>query len=251
MTQVNGDARYDPQAVFELVARRLLARARLRKDDRLLDVACGSWVVGREAARRGAGFVAGMDLDLPRLRVGRSGTACQARAEALPFRDEAFSLVTCQHGLMFFDDRSACLREASRVLRVGGRFAATCWCALEENPGFLALHRAIAANLGPDAALCAARPFSLPDPEVVADEIAEAGFSSVTIEKLELRVTARSIDDFSSWYLLRTSLAPFVEGRGEAVASIRRRVAEDLATHRGPSGVEMPAKAYCVQARLP
>jgi len=245
-----GDGEYDPQAVFADIAQGLLSRVDLSESDEVLDVACGAWVVGREAHRRGTRRVAGVDVNLSRLRTGVSRTACQARAEALPFVDGAFSLVTCQHGLMFFDDRAAALREARRVLRAQGRFAATCWCAIDENPGFLALHRAIAEQLGPDAARAAARPFSLPDAERVSAEITEAGFSDPSIGEIDLRITSRSAEAFASWYLRRTSVAPFLEGREEAIPIICRHVAEDLTAYQEPDRVDMPVKAYCVQARL-
>lgn len=246
---MQGDVQSEPQAVFDLIAKRLLSLVRVSRLDRLLDVACGSWPVGREAARQRIRFVAGIDINLARLRAGGSHTSCQARAEALPFSDDEFSLVTCQHGLMFFDDRAAALREAARVLRDDGQFAATCWCALEESPGFLALHRAIAKDLGPRAPESAARPFSLPNPEMIADEFAAAGFANVTIDRMKLRIASRSAEDFASWYLLRTSLAPFVDGREKAVTSICRRVAEDLTSFLDANSLDVPAEAYCVRAR--
>jgi len=247
---MNRHVPHEPQLVFEAIAKELCARVRPRADDRVLDVACGSWVVGREIQRQGVRFVAGIDVALGRLRAGGSSTSCLARAESLPFGDDAFTLVTCQHGLMFFDDRAASLREAARVLRAGGRYAATCWCALEENPGFAALHEAIAADLGPAAAECAARPFSLPDPETVAGELAGAGFSNVAVDRFEPHLAARSLEELATWYLRRTSLAPFVEGRDAAFASIRARVARALAAHQAPNGVVLPGAAYCVQAEL-
>ena len=40
----------------------------------------------------------------------------QGSADALPFQDGAFTLVTCQQGLQFFPDRDGALREFRRVL---------------------------------------------------------------------------------------------------------------------------------------
>lgn len=84
---------------------------------------------------------------------------------------------------------------------------------------------------------------------MIADEIAAAGFANVAIDRMRLRITSRSAEDFASWYLLRTSLALFVDGREEAVTSICRRVAEDLTSFLDANSLDMPAEAYCVRAR--
>ena len=46
----------------------------------------------------------------------------QASGERVPFRDEAFDLVFCDHGVMGFADPFLTVPEVARVLRPGGRF---------------------------------------------------------------------------------------------------------------------------------
>jgi ubiquinone/menaquinone biosynthesis C-methylase UbiE len=85
--------------------------------DRVLDVACGTGILAREAlARVGpSGRVTGLDLNEGMLAVAR-----QLRPEIdwrhgdaakLPFEDSAFDVVVSQFALMFFPDRVAALRE--------------------------------------------------------------------------------------------------------------------------------------------
>ena len=54
--------RYLTPAIFEPLAGQLLDRIPVHGDDRILDVACGAGVVGREATNRGAIHVTGLDL---------------------------------------------------------------------------------------------------------------------------------------------------------------------------------------------
>ena len=66
-----------------------------------------------------------------------------ANAERVPFADESFDVVFCDHGAMTFADPYATVPEVARVLRPGGRFAFNmaspliwlCWGDGEEPPG--------------------------------------------------------------------------------------------------------------------
>lgn len=234
-------------AIFEPLARRLLDRLPLRPDDRILDVACGAGVVGREALHRGPAHVTGLDLDDSRLKAGlHAGPVCCGRAEALPFSERSFSVVTCQHGLMFFRSRVLALREAHRVLCGGGRFAATCWHSFEGNPGFLSLNRAVEVHLGPSAAARGSVPFSLAEPESLVREVEGAGFTSVTTASFVLQIRFPSAESFAECFVRSTSLAPYLDGRDHAMPALRRAVGADLSRYSDPDGVSFPAAAYCV-----
>jgi ubiquinone/menaquinone biosynthesis C-methylase UbiE len=58
----------------------------------------------------------------------------QVDAEALPFPDRSFDVVTCRFGVMFFPNVGQALRETRRVLKPGGRAAFTAFGPLEQNP---------------------------------------------------------------------------------------------------------------------
>ena len=61
----------------------------------------------------------------------------------MPFLDQEFHVLVCQHGLQFFPDRSKAVREMHRVLRPNGRLGNAVWCSIEGNPGYLALVQAL------------------------------------------------------------------------------------------------------------
>ena len=97
---------------------------------RVLDVAAGSGNVAIRAAQAGADVVAS-DLTPENLEAGRRAAEAdrvelawiEADAEALPFPDGAFDVVTSAFGAMFAPDHRAVARELLRVCRPGGTIA--------------------------------------------------------------------------------------------------------------------------------
>ena len=107
----------------------------------VLDVGCGDGTLALVAARHGAARVAGCDPD-PRMIARARAQAARgaapielavARAQALPFADGSFDVVTCITVLAFVADAAGAVREMARVLRPGGRLVVgdlgrwSCW----------------------------------------------------------------------------------------------------------------------------
>jgi SAM-dependent methyltransferase len=59
----------------------------------------------------------------------------EASAEALPFVDQSYDVLTCRFGIMFFPDLPKALRECLRVLKPGGRAVFVAW-GKKEQPFF-------------------------------------------------------------------------------------------------------------------
>lgn len=128
----------------------------LRPGDRVLDVACGTGTVARQArARLGeSGTVVGVDVSGPMLEVARRVAPDidwrEGDAAALPLREgEQFDVVICQQGLQFFADRCAPVREMYRALAPGGRVAVSTWRPDDEIPFGRELRRVAEHHLGP------------------------------------------------------------------------------------------------------
>jgi len=97
--------------------------------ERVLDLACGDGALLEVLRSRGIDGAIGVDmsegeLGAARTRLGPSANLVRARAQALPFEDGSFDLVTCHLALMLMRPIEEALIEVRRVLRPGGKIAA-------------------------------------------------------------------------------------------------------------------------------
>jgi SAM-dependent methyltransferase len=170
---------------------RVLAGARVKSGHRVLDVACGTGVLAREAAAqvRPSGVVAGLDPDAGMLAVARRLAPeiewRQGTAEALPYADQSFDAVVSQFGLMFFADRLRSLRELRRVLGPGGRLAVAVWDHIESMPAFAAELALLDRLAGTRAADALRAPFVLGDRGALASLFTDAGIADVVVTTQE------------------------------------------------------------------
>lgn len=196
MTQLTADQQFDAAMGYETVmvpalfshwTAQVADAAHLHPGHRVLDVACGTGILAREAATRvgAGGFVAGLDPTPGMLAVARHlAPAIDWRAgvaESLPFADAAFDAVVSQFGAMFFRDRNQALREMLRVLVPGGTLAVAVWDSLEH----FAAHRieveVIERVAGQRAADALRAPFALGDTDALA-----AWFEAVDVQAVRV-----------------------------------------------------------------
>jgi SAM-dependent methyltransferase len=120
---------------YELVARRfaeihdeLVESMAPQAGERWLDVATGTGEVAVRAARAGAD-VTGLDIAPRLLEQARSKSAevdwVEGDAQALPFPDGAFDIVSSSFGVIFAPDQEVVAGELARVCR--GRLGLTVW----------------------------------------------------------------------------------------------------------------------------
>lgn len=192
--------------MFIPFAARLISDLKITPGSAVLDVACGTGVVTRFAARATGttGTVIGVDIGVPMLAVARSQPAetdsapityLEGSALDLPLADGPFDVATCHHGFQFFPDRVAAIRELHRVLRPGGRVAIACWTGLEETPAFRAIRDSLRLHISEEAGQMMNSPFSVPATELKA-LLETAGFTGVGVERVELMASFPAVPDF-------------------------------------------------------
>jgi SAM-dependent methyltransferase len=112
----------------------LLDQLDLKPGLRLLDVATGTGELARPAARRGL-RVTGIDFAESLIATARTISEQEGLdvdyevgdAEALPYADGAFDVVTSTFGVMFAPDHRAAAAELARVTAAGGQLGLTVW----------------------------------------------------------------------------------------------------------------------------
>jgi SAM-dependent methyltransferase len=171
-------------ALFGEWAPRVLDAAKIQDGDAILDVACGTGILARQAnVRTGAeGKVAGIDPGPGMIAVAseledridwREGVA-----EDLPFPDESFDAVVSQFGMMFFTDRPKAIQEMQRVLMPGGRMAVLVWSGLDRNPAYAAEVELLESYAGSAAADALRAPYVLDNEQALVSLFKQSGVSS-------------------------------------------------------------------------
>lgn len=261
--QLEGDAaqlyqRHLVPAMTAMWAVDLADRARLRRGERVLDVACGTGVVAREAASRvgSEGGVAAIDLNPGMLAVARSlaevsGASIdwlEGSALALPFADAAFDVVACQLGLQFFADRHAALCEMRRVLTSTGRLALNVYGPIERNPATHALAAALDQHVGDGASTVKRAEHALGDRDELRALVASAGFDDIVIETETKTVRFPSASDYVAIQLAATPLASLF-GEHAGREGIVDDVGAALSRYLGDDGLAFPQEVHVVLAR--
>jgi SAM-dependent methyltransferase len=170
-------------ALFGEWAPRLCDAAQLAPGARVLDVACGTGVVAREARDRVGpqGRVVGLDLNPAMIEVAARVTPDitwqQGDAAAMPFEDGEFDVLLCSSSLFFFPDLAEALAEMGRVVRVGGTVALLTYAGLDEQPGYGPFVDVVVRQAGPGSASLLSTYWSCGDVAALTRALAAAGLT--------------------------------------------------------------------------
>jgi SAM-dependent methyltransferase len=215
---------------------------------RVLDVACGTGVLAREAASRvgPTGHVTGLDLNADMLAVARR--LCpgidwrQGDAAKLPFEDNAFDAVVSQFALMFFPDRVAALREMWRVLAPRGRLAVAVCAPIARSKGYTAFAGILRREAGADAAAMVEGYFSHGDEARLQDLCKAAGIAGARVLTREGWARFASIDELVRIEIRGSPLAGLVdEASYQGVLKAARGALRDFCDAQGRVSMRLDA----------
>lgn len=247
------EAQFVP-ALFGRWAPHLVRAAGVRPGQSVLDVACGTGVVAREAARlmQGRGRVVGLDVNAGMLAVARRVSPdlewVEADAVALPFPDRSFDVVLCQAGLMFVPDPGHALREMARVAAPEGTVAVQVWDELRAQTAWAPFYEVVGRHAGPDAVDLISTYWRLGDLAELTEGITAAGLR--VLDTLTRTDTAAfpSVEGFVSTEVDGTPLRQRLSEDAYArILEDTRKVLEPFRTVDGR--LELPMRGHIVTAR--
>ena len=254
---------YFVPAMFLPWATILLGRATPQPGERVLDVACGTGIVARQAAPLvgAGGRVVALDMNPAMLNVARALPAPigatitwqEGNAMALPFPDDEFDLVLCQHGLQFVPDRGEAVREMRRVLAPQGRALVIVLQALARHPVFEALMKSVARHLSLPLSEVMT-PFALSDADALRGLFTAAGFKGVDILSESTVVRFPAPERFVPHAVISSAAAVpaftqlQVPARTALLEAVRIDVEPVIRNYRDAEAVTFPMFAHIVVA---
>lgn len=237
----------------------LIERAGLQPGERVLDVACGTGIVSRYAARRVGHFgkVTGVDLNSALLEVARKVSAYfepaikfrEGSAEEIPLPDAQFDVVFCQQALMFFPNRDKALKEMHRVLKPGGRIALNVWRSEEFNPVYADLIVALEKHLGADAANIMRSPFITKSVAEMRSLFEKAGFKDIRVAVRVDTVRFPSVPEFVRQEIASMPVPSLQAQMSEAREPLTREMSKALEPYVDDYGLVCPVQDYVAVAR--
>ena len=192
---------------IQIVSELLIEALDVHSTERVLDVATGSGNAALAAARRGCDAV-GVDyvpglLERARRRADAEGLSVEfieGDAEALPFEDGSFDVVSSVFGSMFAPNQEQTASELARVARSGGRIG----IVAHTPDGFIGnLFKVMAKHIPPPAGLRSPIQWGT---EARLRELFDGQIADITLEKRHYTFRDRSPEHYVEYW--RTYYGP-------------------------------------------
>lgn len=251
--------RYLVPLIFESYASDLAMRIAKATPRDVLETAAGTGALTAAMVSRlpATTRIVATDLNQPMLDYSAAKPSLQGRvrwqqadAQALPFDDAAFDIVTCQFGMMFLPDRVKGYSEARRVLRPNGRFMFNVWDRISDNHFADVVTQALAALFPKDPPLFMARtPHGYHDVACIREDMSAGGFRDIAIDTVDFTSKAKSARDVAIAYCQGTPLRNEIVAREPSGLEEATSAAEAaLAERFGSGAVEGLIRAHVIVA---
>ncbi len=230
----------------------------------VLELAAGAGDTGFEVAQKlGAdgrlitSDISQQMLDAARERAQKRGISnAEFRlidAQRIDVEDASVDAVIHRYGPMLLPDPDTSFSEVRRVLGPGGRYASVVWAGPDKNPWILATGMSL-MQVGvqpPGDPTAAGGMFSLADPEVFRQRVANAGFDDVIVETIPNAFEFSSFDEV--WRIPTEIAGPvaiiIAKLEPEQVELVKASFKQMVDQFQVGEGYSLPAISHCVIAR--
>jgi ubiquinone/menaquinone biosynthesis C-methylase UbiE len=249
--------RYLGPVIFDPWAEDLVPRLSGNKNERILEIACGTGIVTRRLRDALPASIEIVATDLnpdmfefakPKFKSGEKIIWRQADASALPFPDCSFDAAICQFGIMFVPDKAGAMRESFRVLRSSGVFLFNVWDSFEANPFGQIAHATISSFFDHDPPRFYEIPFGFHDSTVIQKLLQDAGFEKIESFCSTKPCRSRSAREFATGLVRGNPISAEAMERGVDPEDLIDAVADRIATRFGEAPVESTMRAIVWQA---
>jgi ubiquinone/menaquinone biosynthesis C-methylase UbiE len=169
----------------------------------------------------------------------------------LPFDDNTFDAISCRKGFMFFPDMLLAAKEMARVLKPGGRIAASVWNVPEKNFWITAIMGTISRNMElPPLPPGAPGMFRCAEDGFMYDLFSKAGLKNISLYEIAGRLNSKTADVY--WEMMTEIGAPIVAALSNADDELRKKIKSEVyqvVSEKYPDGnVIMESSAIVIYA---
>ncbi|HMS64513.1 MAG TPA: class I SAM-dependent methyltransferase [Ignavibacteria bacterium] len=208
-----------------------------KNTDVILDVASGTGEPGLSIANKVKfGKVIVSDLAEDMLEIARENAKQRGISNIeiypcdvceMPFADNTFDAVSCRFGFMFFPDMLLAAKEMTRVLKPGGRIAASVWNVPEKNFWITAILGTIKANMDLPAPLPGAPGmFRCAKDGIIAEVFKQAGLKNISVKEVMGKMNCKTKDVY--WNSMTEVAAPVVAALSNADNEMSARIKDQV-----------------------
>jgi ubiquinone/menaquinone biosynthesis C-methylase UbiE len=169
----------------------------------------------------------------------------------LPFDDNTFDAISCRKGFMFFPDMLIAAKEMARVLKPGGRIAASVWNVPEKNFWITAIMGTISRNMElPQLPPGSPGMFRCAEDGFMSDLFSKAGLKNISLYEIAGKLNSKTTDVY--WEMMTEIGAPIVAALSSADDELRKKIKSEVyqvVSEKYPDGnVIMESSAIVIYA---
>jgi len=188
---------------------KLIELLKINKDNKILDLACGTGVVTKEIRNKvgNSGYVVGADTSTTAIKIAKKWNEKKSNLDFINIDAEKFSfskkfdIVTCQYALFFFPNSQKALKNMRNSLKKSGKIGISVHGSKEKVPFFSNILDSVTKFI-PDYV-----PPGSPDLDrfgtksSLKKEISKAGFSKISVKEFVFQYSPGKFEDYWKNYI--------------------------------------------------